>query len=381
MARTPQFRPRWVPIGLQVLGLEIFTLLGTTIGARFHPHSRTLDLLAYVLVVAAGGAIALSRRWPIGAVGLSLAAVLAYHSRDYPPGPIDVALMVALFKGAAPQYLWRSLALGAVTVLGYLAVSVLVFEGVSLEAMLLGTFAVAASLGLGHAVAAQRAYARQKREEETQRRVTEERLRIARELHDVVSHSISMINVRAGVAAHVMAERPEQAREALLAIKATSKDTLRELRGILHVLRQVDEAEPRGPAPGLDQLEILVDTARQAGVPTRASVVGTVRPLPPAVDLAAYRIIQESLTNVVRHAGRASAEVTVVYEPNRVVVEVSDDGRGAANPTEKGRTLQGHGIVGMRERVTAVGGEVEAGPRNGRGFHVRAWLPTDGAES
>ena len=259
--------------------------------------------------------------------------------------------------------------------LGYLTVGAVTPGGISPDGLLLGTLAVLASLGLGFAVVGQRTYVRTKREEETQRRVTEERLRIARELHDVVSHSISTINVQAGVAAHVMGERPEQAREALLAIKETSKETLRELRGILQVLRQVDEVEPRDPAPGLAQLDILVKTASEAGVPTKTFILGTARPLPPAIDLAAYRIIQESLTNVVRHAGRATAEVTLAYEPSRIVIDVTDDGLG---PVEGNGDPVGHGIAGIRERVGAAGGGMEVGQRNGRGFRLRAWLPTSG---
>src|SRR5438445_207695 len=153
-------------------------------------------------------------------------------------------------QGGCSVEAWRASA-GALTVIGYSAVGLLSPGGLSLDGALLGTAAVSAALGLGYAVASQRASARQRREEETQRRVTEERLRIARELHDVVSHSISTINVQAGVAAHVMGERPEQAREALLAIRDTSKETLRELRGILHVVRQDDEVDSRGSLQGL----------------------------------------------------------------------------------------------------------------------------------
>ena len=359
-----------------MVALEVIVLVGTQFASRFHPHSRPLDWVGLALLLLAGGTIGLSKRWPIGAAGVALAAVLAYHQFGYSPGSIDLALMVALFRAASPPRVWRAATLGAITVIGYAVVGLLSPGGLSPEALLLGTSAVLASLGLGLAVSGQRAYARQKREEETERRVTEERLRIARELHDVVSHSISTINVQAGVAAHVMGERPEQAREALLAIRDTSKDTLRELRGILQVLRQVDDVEPRAPAPGLAQLDILVDTTSRAGVPTRASIVGSARPVPRAVDLAAYRIIQESLTNVIRHAGRASAEVTVAYEPAMVVVEVTDDGRGPA-PGSQG-DANGHGIAGMRERVKAVGGELEVGARNGRGFRVRAIMPTNG---
>ena len=379
MMRTVELsRARWLPTGARVIVLEAFVLLGTRFVARFHPLSHPLDLAGYGLAAIAALAAGLSRPWPLGAFGVALPAVFAYHLIGYAPGAIDVALLVTLYQTAAPQRPWQSLVAGVLTVLGYVILSALGPTGLSVEGVLLGTFAVVASLAIGHAVAGQRAYSRQKREEETQRRVTEERLRIARELHDVVSHSISMINVQAGVAAHVMHERPEQARTALLAIKEVSRDTLRELRGILHVLRQVDEDEPRGPAPGLDQLDILVDTTTRAGVPTTVSLVGSVRPLPRAVDLAAYRIVQESLTNVVRHAAASAATVTVVYEPARVVIEVRDDGRGAGS---QGRETsgEGHGLAGMRERVAAAGGELEAAPLPGRGFRVRAALPTNGA--
>jgi signal transduction histidine kinase len=368
-------RNRWVRIGAQVAILEVVVVLGTLFAARFHPNSRPLDGIAFGLGVLAAGTIGLTWRWPAGAVGIALASVLAYHWRGYAPAAIDLALMVVLFKAATPQRPWRSIALGGAVVLGYTTVGALTPGGISPEGLLLGTLAVLASLGLGFAVVGQRTYVRAKREEETQRRVTEERLRIARELHDVVSHSISTINVQAGVAAHVMGGRPEQAREALLAIKQTSKEALRELRGILQVLRQVDDVEPRGPAPGLAQLDILVKTASEAGVPTKTSILGTARPLPAAIDLAAYRIIQESLTNVVRHAGRASAEVTVAYEPSRIVIDVSDNGRG---PIPGNGDAGGHGIAGIRERVGAAGGGIEVGPRDGRGFRLRAWLPTSG---
>ena len=265
------------------------------------------------------------------------------------------------------------------TVLGYVAWQLIGFGQVSLNALVLGTLTVSAFLGVGYAVASQRLFARQRREDEIRRRVTEERLRIARELHDVVSHSISTINVQAGVAAHVIDERPETAKSALLTIKETSRDTLRELRGILNVLRQFDDVESRQPAPGLAQLDLLVDTAARAGVPTTASIEGTARPLPAAVDLAAYRIIQESLTNVIRHAGRASARVTVAYQPDRVVIEVSDNGRGAAMQSDSNGWQEGHGVAGMRERAVAVDGELDAGPQPGRGFRVRASLPTNGS--
>jgi signal transduction histidine kinase len=367
---------QWIKIAARAAALEAVVLLGMFFAARYHPHSRPLDAIAIGLAVIAAGAIGIAWRWPFAAVGIALASVMVYHWRGYAPAAIDIALMVMLFNAAAPSRLRPALLLGGLTVAGYLAVGLLSPSGLSIDGLVLGTLAVIASLGLGFAVAGQRAYTRSRREEETQRRVTEERLRIARELHDVVSHSISTINVQAGVAAHVIEQQPEQARQALVTIKETSKQTLQELRGILQVLRQVDDVEPRAPAPTLAQLDTLVEAANRAGVPTTTSIVGSVRPLPPAIDLAAYRVVQESLTNVVRHAGRASAEVTISYEPSRILIGIDDDGNVSF---EAGKAESGHGIAGMRERVAATGGGMEAGPRAGRGFSVRAWFPINGA--
>jgi signal transduction histidine kinase len=204
------------------------------------------------------------------------------------------------------------------------------------------------------------------REEEFRRRATEERLRIARELHDVLAHKISLINVQAGAALH--RRDPEQAYAALGAIKDASKDTLRELRTTLGVLRQVDEEQPLGPAPSLERLGDLVDQTQEAGLPVKLTVSGERTALPSPVDLAAYRIVQEALTNAVRHAGSATATVLVRYDSERVVVEVCDDGCGIGAP-------EGNGIRGMRERAATLGGTLAAGPRPGGGFLVRASLP------
>jgi signal transduction histidine kinase len=202
--------------------------------------------------------------------------------------------------------------------------------------------------------------------------VKTERLRIARELHDVVAY-FATISMRAGVAEEVVDEQPEQAAEALRAIKAASKEVLREVRGILDLLREAEDGPPAGPGRGLEGLESLASTVSAAGVPTRIVVAGTPRPLPPGVERAAYRIVQESLTNVLRHAGDASAWVTVGYEGDRLVVEVADDGSGAAGGG--GADGSGYGLIGIRERALSVGGEADAGPRPQGGFHVRASLP------
>jgi signal transduction histidine kinase len=244
---------------------------------------------------------------------------------------------------------------------------------------------VFAAMWWGEAVRARRAYvaelrdraerAERTREEEARRRVDEERLRIARELHDVVSHTIGVISVQAGVAAHLLERRPDKAAESLAAIRQASDEALGELHAMLGVLRERDGdgGTPLAPAPGLDELDALVAQAAGAGVEVQVSLEGAPRPLPAAVDLACYRVVQESLTNVVRHAGASRAEITVRHDDGRVVVEVTDDGHGP-NGSGNGKS-GGQGIVGMRERARALGGTLEAGPRPGGGFRVQAVLP------
>ncbi|HEX5598615.1 MAG TPA: sensor histidine kinase, partial [Micromonosporaceae bacterium] len=204
----------------------------------------------------------------------------------------------------------------------------------------------------------------QRKEEEARRRATEERLRIARELHDVLGHHLSLINVQASAALH----RPDPTRseQALAAIKQTSKETLRELRTALGILRQEGEA-PTAPAPGLNRLHELVTTAGRPGLEVRVELAET-RLLPPEVDLAAYRIVQEALTNVTRHAGATAVMVRVRPNGDDVLVEVEDDGTGVPGPP-------GNGILGMGERARALGGSLTAGPGPDGGFQVRARLP------
>jgi len=206
--------------------------------------------------------------------------------------------------------------------------------------------------------------------------VIAERQRIARELHDVVSHGFAAIAVNAGVALNVLSEHPQQAVDALAAIRAASTEAMRELRAILGTLRCVEDDGSHSNAPGLGRLDALVASTCAAGLPTTACVVGRPRPLPVAVDVAAFRIVQEALTNVLRHAGQASAAVRITYERDGLIVEVEDDGDGAARAGETAGS--GHGLTGMRERVRAFGGELEAAPRADRGFRVRARLPVFG---
>ena len=202
--------------------------------------------------------------------------------------------------------------------------------------------------------------------------MAEERLRLAQELHDVVAHSMSVIAVQAGMGAHIIDTKPDEARWALESIADTSRSTLQEMRRLLGVLRDEDGARAHAPAPGLADLGRLVDDVRGAGVPVSLAVEGTPDAVPHGVELSVYRVVQEGLTNVIKHAGSAHASVTVRCRPDEVEVEVVDDGRGAAvAPNGSG----GHGLVGMRERAALWGGTLDAGPRPGGGYRVRARLP------
>jgi signal transduction histidine kinase len=213
------------------------------------------------------------------------------------------------------------------------------------------------------------AEAERTRDEAGQRRAMEERLRIARELHDSLTHSISVIQVQSGVAVHLARKRGEDVPPALLAIQEAGADAVRELRATLGVLR----SEQDGDGSGLGQLDSLVARAQAAGLPVTVSVTGERRPLPPEVDQAAYRIVQEALTNVSRHAGQACASVHLHYTPEAFSVQVDDDGLGSSTGTRP--SGPGLGLAGMRERVSALGGRLQTGPQDDGGFRVRAELP------
>jgi signal transduction histidine kinase len=340
-------------------------------------HLPDTPTAALVLVAVACLVLAWRRRWPVAVLGVSAAAATVYTLLGYVNGAILVAPMAALYAVAAVSGVRRAAAygLGTLAVLGLASIAVNPFGPFGGGVVVL-PFMVAVVVVAGIAVANRRAYVesiRARAEQDARRRIDEERLRIARELHDVVAHTMATINVQAGVAVHVLPTRPEAAADALQAIKAASKEGLRELRAILNVLRQADDADPTQPAPGTAQLETLVDGARRAGLETTLSVTGTPIPLPAAVDLAAYRIVQESLTNAIRHAGPAQATVSLSYGDDELRIDVADTGRGKlAGVVSEGA---GHGLAGMRERAAAVGGSVETGPSPGGGYRVAARLP------
>jgi signal transduction histidine kinase len=342
-----------------------------------HPVPQHTPTAAFLLVVVAGLVLAARRWYPVAVLAVSTTAVAIFSLLGYVNGAALLLPTAALYGLAKTGSVRR-----AVTAAG---ITLVVLMAATAAGNPFGPFGgsfdlipglIAAALFAGLAVNNRRAYIASIQagaEAEARQRVDEERLRIARELHDVVAHTMATINVQAGVAAHVLAERPDAAAQALQAIKLASKEGLRELRAILNVLRQADEADPTQPAPGVAQLDTLIAGAVQAGLATGLSVTGVVRPLPPAVDLAAYRIVQESLTNAIRHAGPATATVSLSYDDAALRIEVADTGRGSLTVSAGG----GHGLIGMRERAASVGGVVEAGPADAGGYRVAATLPLD----
>ena len=362
-----------VAVGVVQLGL-------TTLAARRQPDRQALDLLAYALLAA--GPVALLLRWrtPVWVLVAVMASNVLYFALGYPYGPAWLALIVAFWTavtGGARRAAWLIAFVGLASyfTLAALLDRVEPATAATAAAHLGWLLLVLVAAEVVMAGRQRRQAAERQRAEEARRRAGEERMRIARELHDVLAHNISLINVQAGVALHLMDEQPGQSRSALAAIKQASNDALGELRSVLDVLRQGDERPPRSPASGLADLDRLVANAGATGLDVRTRVDGSPRALPAGVDLAAFRIVQESLTNVTRHAGPASASVLVRYGPEDLTVQVDDDGRG---PAATGGN--GNGIRGMRERVAALGGELTTGPRPGGGFRVKASLPLDGAE-
>lgn len=369
---------------------------GTGHGPTF--GTRTPEAFSVLLMVLAAVALVQRRRRPM----VVLAATGALSALEYvlmdPPAPVVMSAVIALYTVASRTDRPTTWRVGLLT-MGGLTVAAMVFGSTPWYSQEnLGVFAwTGMASAAGDAVRSRRAFidaireraerAERTREEEARRRVAEERLRIARDLHDVVAHHIALVNVQAGVAAHVMDKRPDQAKEALAHVRDASRSALNELRVTVGLLRQQGDPEaPTEPAPGLAVLAELVDTFRNAGLPVEVACAEREK-LPAAVDLAAYRVIQEALTNVRKHAGAgAKAEVSVIRVGATAEITVLDNGRGSAAlrdaPTSAGRPDEdldsgGHGLLGMRERVTALGGALTAGPRYGGGFRVHAILPVE----
>jgi len=366
----------------EVLGAVVVAAIqvGGTAGAA-HGHAvsgRSYEPLAWGLLVLSAAGLLLRRRWPVAALVATSVPVWVYLALGYPGGPVFLTMIIALcgalFHGRRVAA-WVALGIGYPM---FVWVAPLVAgQPPPQAATAVGTAAwLVACVVVVELVTTRRERAaefRRTRAEQARRRAGEQRMAIARELHDVLAHHISLISVQAGVALHLMDEQPEQARTALTAIRQASRESLGELRSVLELLRHGEEGAPRAPAPGLDALDELVRRTSAAGLPVTVEVTGTARPLPAAVGLAAYRIVQEALTNVTRHAGRpATATVRLGYAPDQLTVEVVDDGPGIEDTSGTGS-----GLLGMAERAAALGGHLDAGPRpEGGGFRVSARLPT-----
>ncbi len=318
----------------------------------------------------------------LASIGLQIALIDDTRS-DQPPFQHWIALLVVFYSLGAHAERRRALIVGA---LGGAAVFVgdladLLLGEAGVEDTLPAWFMLAAAYGVGFALRGQRIQSNllahraerleREREQKARLAVAEERVRIARELHDIVAHAISVIVVQAQAGERVLEGEQASAREALGSIETTGRQALVEMRRLLGILRKEDRELALAPRPSLAYLDVLAEGVREAGLPVELHFEGEVKQLPPGVDLSAYRIVQEALTNSLKHAGPASAQVVVRYRPGEVEIEISDDGRGAVD----GR-VGGHGLVGMRERAALVGGTVESGSNGGRGYTVRARLPT-----
>jgi signal transduction histidine kinase len=368
-------------------GAALIQVGGTMLAARGQQDVRVLDWLGYLLLAAAAAVLVVRRRWPVPVLAATLVATLSYTLLDYPGGPIWAGLIVGFITALTTGHrivAYLSLPVGFVAVL-WLAPLVdgrptaSVADAIGLAAWLLILPAVT------ELVRNRRAYAQANRQraletarsarEAARRQASEERLGIARELHDVLAHSLSLINVQAGVALELMDRRPDQVRAALDAIKGTSRDALVDVQGVLASLRRPDEAPPLSPAATLRDLDELVRQARLTGLAVDVTVTDAPLELPRTVDAAAYRIVQEALTNVMRHAAARHVAIRLCVDGSKLTVTVDDDGRGAEGPRPSPTGGRGDGIPGMLERAAALGGHLEAGPRPGGGFRVEACLP------
>ncbi|WP_371796736.1 sensor histidine kinase [Streptomyces sp. NBC_01718] len=361
--------------------LGAIVMIGSSVAARGQLGERApLDLFARALLFVAVAVLLLRRRHPVLAVFVSAAAAMIYLGAGYPYGPVFLAVAVGCFSAVVAGHRRAAWSAVGMVWVGHLLVAHWLYgrlppsgDSAAPWGQELGVAAwVVAIVAAAEFVRVRReqwAAQRAERDAAEKRRADEERLRMARELHDVLAHSISVINVQAGVGLALLDSDPEQARTALTTIKAASKEALGEVRQVLDTLRTPGDA-PRAPAPDLERLPELV-VAASAGLAVTVETDGVRNAVPPGSDLAAFRIVQEALTNVVRHSGSRSARVRIGYGADRIRLRIDDD--GPATGSDAGGS--GNGLAGMRERAAALGGTIEAGPRPDGGFRVRAELP------
>jgi signal transduction histidine kinase len=385
---------------MQVQGTYVLVAAG---GAGPSRPLSDFGNLGFVLLVVSGLVVAFRRKWPLPVFVVTAIASLVYYGLDFRDGPGWLGLFVALYTLAAYGDGRRSLVIAAAGIAG-LTIGWLSFSsGIKPHAAIGWVFfrigASVMSAALGESVRSRRfiaaeaearaELAERTREDEARARVDAERLRIAREVHDTVAHAIAIINVQSGVTAHLLDKRPERAGEALRIIEQTSSRALREMRAILGVLR--DDDDGRAPQPGLGQIDELAAKARDAGLDVTLASFSPATALPSAVGSAAYRILQESITNVIRHVGPTRVTVELNSCVDALEIRVTDEGRRLAadadaagsqlpdrNPAGKAHGASakpGRGIVGMRERCQLLGGELDAKPTSSGPFEVTARLP------
>ncbi|MFJ4973119.1 sensor histidine kinase [Streptomyces sp. NPDC088755] len=366
------------PLAIDTLIAAALTSVALLLGPEATRQGPSpLDATAYALVLVVHLPLVFRGRAPVVVCCLVHAAWLVFITAGYWPvvcsfgpmlavytvaslRPVRVALLCAGMMGGAWVYAGAVQSIGSwPSVIG----QAIVYPAVLLR------FGVTArrSAELSRRLRGQQA-------DRARREVAEERGRIARELHDVVAHHMSVISVQTGLARFVFDTDRRAARAALDTIDATGREALDELRRMLTVLRAADDGAPAGPMPGLARLDEMAERVRAGGVPVAVTVEGTPRPLAPGVGLCAFRVVREALTNVLKHAPGARAEVRVTYEPQQVTVSVTDDGEGVIS--DRVRTDGGHGLIGMRERAKLYGGRISIGPRDRGGFAVRLALPT-----
>lgn len=381
-------RSALLDVGIGVVALALSLVFGRH-AALSQPGTRPLDGLGYALVVLSCAAVVGRRVAPVPVLGVVAAALVVFAVRDYPGGPLLIPVMVAVYSvGTALE---RPVVLGVGAVMTAIVVARAWLSAA--QGQVSGfTWAapgwVLASLAWGAAVRSRRQLlesareraelAEQTREAEAERRADRERLRIARDLHDVIGHSFAAVNVQARVASTVLENDRAGARRALTAIESISREALKEIRQALGVLREGGRGRTVAAGDLAAQICGLMEPLRHAGITVEAQVEMGDAPLPQAPADTVYRVVQESLTNVMRHAAAQTVQVRVTRDGGAVVVEIADDGAGQAAVSPPGTgSVGGHGLPGMRERVTALGGQMQAGP-DGGGFKVTATVPEGG---
>jgi signal transduction histidine kinase len=359
-----------IPDAVLASVLTVFGIVGTAFAGA--SSGARADLLCFALVVVAALVLSARRLWPQPVLVVVTACTVAYLLLGYPYGPILVSFMISVYSVARHAVPARSVRFSLVA-LGVMLIHPFVNNTRLGAGEVFPVSAwVAVPYALGYTLRVRHQTAQRARAEAIRERVSEERLRVAQEVHDIVGHGLAAIKMQADIALHVLAKKPDQAEVALEAISRTSSDALDELRATLAMIRGREDAG-RSPVPSLTRLDELRERMAEAGIYVRLVVSGEPpAPLPVAVDLTGYRIVQESLTNVLRHSGAGEAVVDIRYLPDAVRISVSN----AMTDVPSGR--KGFGITGMRERVLALGGEFSAGPTRDDRFEVHARLPIGG---